>query len=55
MKTVQFKNIAIGGFFKEPNCNVWQMKTSSTTALYRLNGITGEPKFDPEESVLIEA
>tara|TARA_Y100000588_G_scaffold395190_1_gene521113 strand:- start:10395 stop:10562 length:168 start_codon:yes stop_codon:yes gene_type:complete len=55
MKTVQFKNIAVGDFFKEQNCNVWQMKTSSTTALYHSNGITGEPRFNPEESVLVEA
>ena len=55
MKQVPFSSLPVGSQFKERLDGAWHLKISRTRALYKANGCEGEPSFDPDELVFIEA
>lgn len=54
MKTIQFKNVPIGGWFKDSTAGTWHLKTSSTKGAYQHYGSRYEPTYAPTDTVYVE-
>lgn len=55
LKPVEFESVKITGFFKESkDCSTWYMKTSTNHAEYQSNGVRGDCRFEPKETVFVE-
>lgn len=52
--TQKFNQLEIGSFFKETTDGAWHIKTSAIAGEYRSHGVTGSPKFKPDELILVE-
>lgn len=54
MKSVLFKTVPLGGWFKPAAADCWHLKTSVATGMYQHCGTPYEPRFGASESVLVE-
>lgn len=54
MRAVKFSRLPVGHWFKESENGAWHLKSSHDHGTYQHWGTRYEPRFQPNESVLID-